>query len=280
MSERRTNRTGLSRLRPLVPIAIIWTMGLTFLVGLALQRQVPYDQLLLDPNNVAGIPWYTGLVSSLGILGWTTATVTGFFGAWVAHYGNRPAASRMLFHGAVLSAVLLFDDLLQLHVILKPAIGIPKMAVYVTYLVVALWWVVGQWRELRRTRSELLVAAGGAFAVSIGLDQVADLLPWLSPDQILLLEDAAKFLGVLAWAQFFTLTSGAIVTSIVTELRQAAAHPLGPAPTRTRSDDPPLPQPDTGDQSGAGAPVQEASSSPSPGASPASTPASSASSSA
>jgi hypothetical protein len=186
----------------------------------------------------------------------------------------------MLLHGAALSAVLLFDDLLQLHVILKPAIGIPKMAVYVAYLIVALWWVVGQWWELRRTRSELLVAAGGAFAVSIGLDQVADLLPWLSPDQILLLEDAAKFLGVLAWAQFFTLTSGAIVTSIVTELRQAAAHPQGPTPARTRSDDQPLPQPDRSDQPEGEAPVQEASSTPAPGAPPVSMPASSASSSA
>lgn len=222
MSERRTNRTGLSRLRPLVPIAVIWTMGLVFLVGLALQRRVPYDELLLDPNNVAGVPWYTGLVSSLGILGWTTATVTGFFGAWVAHYGNRPAAARMLVHGAVLSTVLLFDDLLQLHVILKPAVGIPKIAVYVAYLLFALWWVASQWRELRRTRAELLLAAGAAFTVSIGLDQVAGLVPWLGPDQRLLIEDAAKFLGVLAWAQFFTLTSGAIVTSIVTELRQAA----------------------------------------------------------
>jgi len=247
MTERRTNRTGLSRLRPLLPIAVIWAIGLVFLVGLALQRQVPYDELLLDPNNVAGIPWYTGLVSSLGILGWTTATVTAIFGAWIAHYGSRPAAARMLLHGAILSAVLLFDDLLQLHVILKPALGIPKPAVYVAYLGIAGWWVASQWRELRRTRAELLVAAGAAFALSIGLDQVAALVPWLTDSQRLLGEDAAKFLGVLAWAQFFTLTSGSIVTSIVTELRAAAGHQnealdeeasaprLAPLPTTNRS---------------------------------------------
>ncbi len=231
MTERRTNRTGLSRLRPLLPIAVIWAIGLVFLVGLALQRQVPYDELLLDPNNVAGIPWYTGLVSNLGILGWTTATVTAIFGAWIAHYGNRPAAARMLLHGAVLSAVLLFDDLLQLHVILKPALGIPKLAVYIVYLGIAGWWVASQWRELRRTRAELLVAAGAAFAISIGLDQVATVVPWLTANQRLLGEDAAKFLGVLAWAQFFTLTSSSIVTSIVTELRAAAARSDGEATT-------------------------------------------------
>lgn len=243
MTERRTNRRGLARLRPLLPIAVIWSIGLVFLVGLALQRQVPYDELLLDPNNVAGIPWYTGLVSSLGILGWTTATVTALFGAWIAHYGNRPAAARMLLHGATLSAVLLFDDLLQLHVILKPALGIPKLAVYVAYLAIAGWWVASQWRELRRTRSELLVAAGTAFAVSIGLDQVATLVPWLSAGQLLLVEDAAKFLGVLAWAQFFTLTSGSIVTSIVTELRAAADRPPDRSPDGHANPDPAPPAP-------------------------------------
>ena len=235
MADRRSSRTGLARLEPLIPLAAIWSLGLILLVGLALQRQIPYDELLLDPNNLAGVPWYTGLVSNLGILGWTTATATGFFGAWIAHYGNRPAAASMLVKGATLSAILLFDDLLQLHVIVKPLIGLPKVAVYGFYLAVALRWVATQHRELRRTRLELLVAAGGAFALSIGLDQVEALTPWLSSGQRLLIEDAAKFLGVLAWAQYFVLTSGAIVTSIVTELRakadtratMAAAQPVG-----------------------------------------------------
>lgn len=251
MTERRTNQTGLSRLRPLVPIAVIWSLGLALLAGLALQRQVPYDELLLDPNNVAGIPWYTGLVSNLGILGWTTATVTGFFGAWIAHHGNRIAASRMLLHGALLSTILLFDDLLQLHVILEPVTGIPKVAVYLAYLLVAMHWMTSQWRELRRTRAELLIAAGAAFALSIGLDQIAVLVPWLSRNQRLLGEDAAKFLGVLAWAQFFTITSGAIVTSIVAELRAAAIEPSAPsAPSAPSNQSEPSEQSATGQRPG------------------------------
>ncbi len=222
MADRRSSRTGLSRFRPLLPLAVIWALGCLLLVGLALQRRVPYDELLLDPNNLVGVPWYTGLVSNLGILGWTTATATGFFGAWIAHYGHRPAAASMLVDGAVLSTILLFDDLLQLHVVVEPLVGIPKPAVYLFYLAVALRWVLRHRTELHRTRLELPVAAAGAFALSIGLDQVSFLVPWLSSSQRLLIEDAAKFLGVLAWAQFFVLTSGAIVTSIVTELRAKA----------------------------------------------------------
>ncbi len=231
MTERRTAQTGLGRLRPLIPVAAIWGFGCAVLLVVALQREVPYDELLLDPNNLNGVPWYTGLVSNLGILGWTTATVTGFFGAWIAYYGLRPAAARMLVWGSTLSTLLLADDLFQLHAIAKPVLGLSKSVIFAFYLLVAIAWVLTQWRELRRTRGVLLLAAGGAFALSIGVDQLDLLFASLGPDRRLLVEDAAKFLGVLTWAEYFVLTSGAIVTSIVGELRQARLSPIAQATT-------------------------------------------------
>ena len=240
MAERRSRRAGVARLQPLVPLAVAWSVGFAVLIGVVLQGRVPYDELLLDPNNLAGVPWYTGLVSNLGILGWTTASVAGFFGAWIAHYGRRPAAGRMLLEGAVLSTVLLFDDLLQLHVLARPLLGVPKSIAYLVYLLLAAHWVLTQRRELARTRYELVVAAGLAFAASVGVDQVPGVTSWLDPGQRLLVEDAAKFLGVLAWAQFFLLTTGAIVTSIVGDLRAAADRaaaawpPLAPREPRRR----------------------------------------------
>ncbi|MGI9597929.1 MAG: hypothetical protein ACR2QK_17320 [Acidimicrobiales bacterium] len=221
MAERRTSRTSVSRLRPLFPLAAIWFLGCLLLVGLVVQNQVPYDELLLDPNSLNRAPWYTGLVSNLGILGWTTATAAGYFGSWIARYGNRPAASTMLGRGAVLSTVLLLDDLFQLHVAVEPLFGISKPVVYLCYLIVAGWWVATQWREIGRTRSELLLASVGAFGASIVIDQLGATVPGLDQQTSLLLEDACKFLGVLAWAQYFALTASDIVKSIVNELRRA-----------------------------------------------------------
>ncbi len=219
MAERRTPRTVATRLRPLIPLAVIWMLGLTLLGGLVFQRQVPYDQLLLDPNSLNKVPWYTGLVSNLGILSWSVATTAGFFGAWIGHYGGRPNASQLLGRGAFLSTVLLLDDLFQLHVAVNPTFGISKPVVYLCYLLVALWWLATQHREIRRTRMELLAAAGTAFATSILFDQVGGSTDTISDQTSLLVEDAAKFLGVLAWALYFVLTSSDIVRSIVTELR-------------------------------------------------------------
>ena len=83
----------------------------------------------------------------------------------------------------------------------------------------AAWWVATQHRELRRTRSELLLASAAAFAASILFDQLGAKTPVLSQQLSLLFEDACKFLGILAWAQYFVLTSADIVRSIVNGLR-------------------------------------------------------------
>lgn len=223
MTDRRSNRTGLSRLRPLLPLVGIWFLGCLLLTGLVLQRQVPYDELLLDPNSLNKVPWYTGLVSNLGILCWTTATSTAFFGSWLARYGGRHAASVMLGRGALLSTILLLDDLFQLHVAVKPLFGVSKAMVYLAYLLFAGWWVTTQRVEIRRTRSELLLASLAAFGGSVVVDQLGSALPLLDSQAALLLEDACKFLGVLAWAQYFVLTSSDIVKSIVGQLRAEAA---------------------------------------------------------
>jgi hypothetical protein len=226
MADRRLYRTREVRLRPLLPLAVLWCCAFVFLGGLALQQQVPYSQLLLDPNSINRVPWYTGLVSNLGILGWTTATVAAFFGAWVSHFGGRPGAANLLGRGGLLSALLLFDDLFQLHILVKPLLGIPKVVVYACYLALAIWWVVGRWREVARTRVELLAAAGLALGLSVVADRVAAPLPFLSADTALLIEDAAKFLGVLAWAQYFSLTTCDIVRSIVGGLRAGMGEPI------------------------------------------------------
>jgi hypothetical protein len=213
---------------------VVWSFGFALLAAVVAQRQVPYTELFLDPNHLGQIPWYFGFVSNLGILGWTTATATAAFGAWVAAYGGRPAAARMLGGGAALSALLLADDLFQLHMLVRPLLGLPKTAAYGFYLVAASLWLTTQFREIRRTRVELLLAAGFGLGLSVVFDQIRRVVPSLDPDTSLLIEDSAKFLGVLAWAQYFTLTSSDIVRSIVTGLRhrtQAAPAPKVASPS-------------------------------------------------
>ena len=183
-----------------------------------------------------GVPWYTGLVSNLGVLGWTVAASVGFLGAWIAASGGRPGAVSMLRGGALLSSILLLDDLFQIHVVVEPLFGISKPVVYAAYLVLTGCWALTELSEIRRTRYELLLAAGAAFFTSVVVDQTGRGVIGLSPSVSLLAEDAAKFLGVLAWAQYFAVTSTDVLRSILAELRGEPVPGDGEATARPRID--------------------------------------------
>ncbi|MEM9130925.1 MAG: hypothetical protein AAF962_11970 [Actinomycetota bacterium] len=220
--------------RPLLPLVVVWLSGSIVLWALVRQDGIPYADLVLDPAQYERRPWYTGLVSNLGVLGWTTATVASAVGAGAAQRGGRSGAAQYLRAGASLSGLLLLDDLFQLHIIVPRTLGQPKMLFYGCYAVLAAWWAFSEARELLRTRWPLLAAAVGALATSVAVDVVGG-----GGEQALVIEDSAKFLGILAWALYFWMTTADIVGSLAASaphpdpsasvLRSAAVVAEGPA---------------------------------------------------
>ncbi len=210
MSDRRTRRTLSAGLRPLLPLAVLWLAGSLLLYLLIRQEAVPHEQLLLDPNSYSRLPWYAGMVSNFGILGWTTGAVAAAGGAWISRLGSRSTAAELLRGGSLLSALLLLDDLFQLHVVVTKALSMPKVAFYGVYIGLGAWWALSNRAEVMRTRWQLLVAAGAALAGSAIADQIAP-----RTGNGLVIEDSLKFLGILAWAQFYVITGRDITRSII-----------------------------------------------------------------
>jgi len=187
-------------------------MAVGLLIAITKQNAIPYEDLLLDPSQYQGRPWYTGLVSNLGVLAWTVAAAAATGGAWIANAARRHGATAMLRGGALLTTLLLLDDLFQLHIIVPKTLGLPKVSFYGLYLVLSVWWLSSSWFELRRTRRLLLTAAVIALGCSVLFDQVA------ATGGGLVAEDSAKFLGILAWALYFVTTTRDIARSVLNEL--------------------------------------------------------------
>ena len=221
MAERRSRRTLSASLRPLLPLAVLWLAGSVLLYVLIRQEAIPHEQLLLDPNSYSRLPWYSGMVSNLGILGWTTGAVSAAGGAWIAKLGGRAAAAEMFRGGSLLSVLLLLDDLFQLHVVVTKALDVPKVAFYGVYIALGTWWGLANRAEVMRTRWQLLVAAGAALAGSAIADQLAP-----QTGNGLVVEDSLKFLGILAWAQFYVITNRDVSRSVV-GMEPARATPTG-----------------------------------------------------
>ncbi|MCP3909580.1 MAG: hypothetical protein GY745_17415 [Actinomycetia bacterium] len=235
-SERRRSVAATQRLSDLIALTAVWGAGLLVLAVAALQNQVPVSELLHDPATVAGGMWYVGLISNLGAIGWTVAVTAAAGAAYVARVGGRPQATiSFLQGGALVGAMLLVDDLFQVHQRMVPReVGLSKPMVLLIELVLAGGWAIISYPELKRTRWHLLVMTGGAFMVSLVIDQ---LVAGAESGTRMLVEDGAKFLGVLAWALYCVRTAADIVASIArravtvtTALSEGQSSPARPEP--------------------------------------------------
>lgn len=223
--ERRQTRRSLGRsVRPLLAAWLFAALGWSVL---STQRSIPVDQLLLDPAALGSVAWYTGAISSLGILLWGASVCACIAISFVTFHAGRGAACAAFGSASLLFGFLLADDLLQLHFVLLPELlGISKRLVLIVEGLAGVIWVTASWRELRRTRWQILAAALGLFAVSALVDTFFwHGLLWWTPENLgtdfsrstLLLEDGPKFFGALALAVWSIVTAADVIRSVVTQ---------------------------------------------------------------
>lgn len=170
--------------------------------GTVLQNRMPAADLMKDPLVVASVTDaccgpLLGAVWNFGVLLWAATAAVCLFTALrigLAH-GLRPAAFPLA--AGALIAMLALDDLYLLHEFVWPHLGVPQPAVLAIYGSISGAYLLFFRDRLRAGRASLLAIALVAFGVSIGVDLV-----WASPD--VLLEDGAKFVGIVAWAVFHT----------------------------------------------------------------------------
>ena len=205
--DRRRGFSWASQLRVLVPLLIVWLGGFGVLGAVVAHGEV--GSLFLDPAYLNGGVWYDGLVSQLGVVAWTVAVASAGWSAWIAKVSGRASAARFLFCASIVGAVLLVDDLFGFHS-LAPTFGIPKIVGELMVLTPLGAWLVRFWPDISRTRYPVLLASLGANGISVIVD---GLFHPSNADLGLVFEDGPKFLGILAWATYFVLTTYDIARS-------------------------------------------------------------------
>lgn len=179
---------------------------------------VPTYNLIADPTEVANLPSYTGIISSIGVLFWAAAVSVCFFASVVLRNSSglveRPLKKKWVnffLFSSIFSLQLLLDDLFQLHenisILLGNLLGLSKTSKYLHTLEVVVFLVyfglliayVKAFQQLifRETNLGMLAASIGFFIMSIVLD-VGD--AWLG--EYTLVEDGFKLLGIFSWMIF------------------------------------------------------------------------------
>ncbi len=206
-----------------------WMLASVLLVAVATQSGERRAELLLAPVTVGRLPWYTGLVSSLGVLAWAVAATAGFGASGLARMGGRPGAARFLAHAGIYSVVLGLDDLFELHVSVAPdLIGIPKAVVVGVLAGSLLPLLAVNRREVLRTRTVVLGASLLALLIALVVDAVGQ-----ATSRALVVEEGFQFLGIVAWAVWLCLTAADIAVSVLTESRLDRVGALGVASPRS-----------------------------------------------
>lgn len=206
----------------LVPLGVVWLGGLAVL-ALAADRAAP-QVLFFDPAFSGSDPkWYVGAISQLGVLGWSVAVLSAGWSAWFAHHVGRPKAARFLARGAMATTVVLLDDLFAVHAAMSGVLSVPKPVLALLITMPCGVWVVSHLDDIQRTRWPLLAAAVSCLALSLVVERATG--NSFGP-RATLAEDGPKFLGILAWATYFALTSFDIARSVLTQTHTRRADEI------------------------------------------------------
>lgn len=198
-----------------VLVAVVWSGSIVLFVALGVQDTAPVGVLLRDPQETTGSPWYLGLVSNLGLIGWACAA-TLFLGAGMVlrSIGGRRAEYWSLLVLGALTTVLLIDDAFLLHDDWLQRSANLELVAYGVYAIAVLGWLIVFRSEITAGPWPVGVLALVALALSVAVD---GLLAGIDSDWRLLLEEGAKFVGIWTLAAYAARSATEAIGRVVAE---------------------------------------------------------------
>lgn len=133
------------------------------------------------------MPLAAGWVAMLSVMAWAAAGSAAIVVSLIV-----PLRRRWLLVLAALLFALAADDAFMFHERVGPSVGIPQSVFYGVYAVTAAWLVYYSVRHFSDGSTVALIVAGGALAISIGID--------LLVEEEYIFEDGLKLLGALVMA--------------------------------------------------------------------------------
>lgn len=156
-----------------------------------------------EPIKLDAAQPYDGLLSSLGILVWASASAICFFTALTWPNDGHEGESRLILSGGLVTLVLLLDDLFMGHEEIIPRLfGVSELAGTVCIAAFPLAFLFLFRRKLRAAPWGLLAIGVGYLVVMSGFDAVEH---GISIPGHHAWEEGAKFLGLLHWCGFLMM---------------------------------------------------------------------------
>ncbi|MGI8907542.1 MAG: hypothetical protein ACR2IE_13750 [Candidatus Sumerlaeaceae bacterium] len=190
-------------------------LALVYVLGNRPTSKFSVGDLLRDPAQVAGLPFYIGCISNLGVLCWAAGAGICLLTAAVLKRVNPAdvAARRFFLLAGLLTALLVCDDLFMIHEEAGPKylfskksfLHVKEGVFFIAYFVFALTFL---WRcrstIQQRTDSALFFLSLLCLALSIAADKAGLKHIVSSREARFFIEDGFKFLGIAGWTLYFS----------------------------------------------------------------------------
>lgn len=174
-----------------------------------------------DPFVLGNLPFYAGILSNAGILLWCSTTAICFFSAAVLKNDDQVRYWRLfLLMSGLLTSLLLFDDLFQIHRIFYPKLFyFSTLLFYGMYGFLTLWYLIYFRKQILETEFLLLTFALAFFVLAVVFDTLH-----LLPRGHTAFSDGLKLFGIVSWFTYFIRTCHWVVVSLGRSVKEMQIH--------------------------------------------------------
>jgi hypothetical protein len=207
-------RDGPALLAFYIPLLLVF-LGV---VAFGWYRGVPPTYLFRDPAATMDEPFYIGFLSNVGVLGWCIGATASLF-AWAVLRRSAGSAElrRFFLFGGIFTAIMCLDDMFLLHEEVFPKrlfhekglvpVHLSEKVVYAIYALFGGAFLVTCRAAIRKSGSLVLFVAMFFLGLSVVSELVLKKRIVDSVQVRQLVEDGAKFLGIVGWGFYFVVAA-------------------------------------------------------------------------
>jgi hypothetical protein len=193
----------------LATLAYIFVPGLIFLgtaVFIAKSNGIFFETISRDPLQILNGKPYVGIISNIGILFWCSTCAVLLYSCLISRIKKGPEnITNFLFFSALLSVLMLVDDLFLMHDVVFPDfLKIDERVFYLFYGLSVIAIFIRYYKIVMNTDYILLILSFLFLGLSAATDEVRAM--GFRMEHPYIIEDSFKFLGILAWFSYFSRT--------------------------------------------------------------------------
>lgn len=212
---------------PLHKIAVILVQVLVLIslfatVIVALVGKKPIELFVKDTNAIAGVPFYFGAISNIGIILWCATASVCLLTSLILHTVSRfKVKKKFLFNAGFFTLFLMLDDFFLIHESIFPHyLGLSANILFLAYGVMTFGLLLHYRKVIYQTNYAFIFMSLFFFAGSVVVDKLHDygllfLFGTNSDGFQYFLEDSFKLLGITGWFSYFVLVCHATLTRLI-----------------------------------------------------------------